>query len=961
VAVVLAAATALAVAPTVAAGAAGLEGTWEIPNDAVNSPPGCSGFGGIECTSYFVGDDTLEMKQTSTFEGGALLAGTMKFGAEVIGSISASEETGGKVRIYVSGEGAYLFEDEQFVGTLSADHNTMAGACPIAEPSGPCFHWTNGQERRQYPWDAVRVGAKAPKTTTDLGCAPIAGQQSIKCTATVEEADPGAGGTPIVPSGEVAFTSTAGTLQSPACTLVALNAVQAACSDTYTPPAPSGAGGGAGPKLTAEYPGTSELGASSASFTLCADGKLLGVESLTTTAPKTNGLELNAPVQLHGCGFTRELSIKWGGGSPDVTVAAAEIEGDGTLVNTKLPRGATSGDFVLSDNGNTATLAGQTVDSWRNTDGFNFENQAGTIGPREFVDAFTATAMTDGVTASGEPRLLPQYEAVLDKYRHESGLCFGYALLSSSLADGTTPISDFGSASTPFGLPKSAGLERAIRTNFLKQFSGEAKFYDFRRQLNTNGADIRAQLEAAFGSSGYQKPVQLGIYWTTSETGADGKAVTHDHGHAVVAFAIRPLSPTDPGPFEILTYNSNVPFVAGEDSDPGVHGRNQEGSAITVESDGNWAMPEVNAAGGPTEIEVMPTAAVEGSLHLLTNGVTNNVGDPSAPNTNVLLSVTDPKTGLPVNLAGAGSGSVVVTPVSDAAGPTAASSGPGHTGIRSLDGPLGSWTEKLADTGGPVEDSFLAPAGSGWLHASAGTDEVSFDSARNSLAIAPVAGQAASHTATMTVISQAGAGERILTVSGPLAGAHAKLALAGSSATLTAAAGATVDVQLSAAGGSASWATYDAGPIHIGAGQTLTLTPSSWSNLTRARLLASLRSGHHRHTLKLRNRAHPPAARIRSVTTIRTGHSAKLVVNLATPKLAAEAGAKVLAVVRYHGRLLARAHSGIEIGTATHATVTLVSSKPIPRGSVAQFTVITEVDGTTPSTASTKRTTAVGR
>jgi hypothetical protein len=28
---------------------------------------------------------------------------------------------------------------------------------------------------------------------------------------------------------------------------------------------------------------------------------------------------------------------------------------------------------------------------------------------------------------------------------------------------------------------------------------------------------------------------------------------------------------------------------------------------------------------------------------------------------------------------------------------------------------------------------------------------------------------------------------------------------------------------------------------------------------------------------------------------------------------------------------------------------------------VAQFTVITEVDGTTPSTASTKRTTAVGR
>ena len=805
-----------------------------------------------------------------------------------------------------------------------------------------------------YRWSFANVEA-APasglKSSTELQCAAVAGQEPLTCTASVSEVV--GNGSVKVPTGEVSFSATAGSFQTPGCSLAAVNAVQASCSVTFTPPKASSTGSGT--QITANYAGDSNFMPSSASFTLCADGKLLELESITTATPHANGFELNAPVVLHGCGFAAGMGIKWGGGANKEEVTPGSISANGTQISMTVPWGATSGDVTATAGDNTSTLANQTVDSWRNTEGLFFPNEFGYIQRQEFVNAFAATKMTEGNLPNGEPKLLAEYEQLYKADSYESGLCFGFSLLTATLADGSANLAsldEYSTPSTPYTLHDTPKLQEAIKTDFLKQLSSEAKLYGFRRKLNTNGADIRTQLEAALGSDGYHKPAQVGIFWTTSKKNAQGKVEEEDNGHEVTAFAVRSNSDSKPGEFEILTYNSNYPFEASEDSNFDEHQKDLENSVIKVESNGDWTMPGQDASGPPTQLEIMPTVALEGPLHLETKGITNNFGK-----TTRLESAADPTSGLPVDLTGSGSNDVLVTPVSVQAGSPSQSSGPGVGGIAALEGPTGRWAETIADASGPVSDSFLAPTGSGWLQASSGVDDIVFDSSKDSLAISPAGTQPASKDGTMTLISKTkGTGERLLTVSGTLAGSRTTISLSGSHATVSSAVGGKLNVELAVEGGGVLWQTYDAGSIHLGAGETLNLTPTNWTRLASGRISASLGTKKGKHTVKLHNHFRAPTVKVVRTSITHAAHTAKLSVTLSTPRLSAAASAEVFVAIRHAGHLITRAHDAISIGTVRRSLLTIPLPKTVPAGSTAQFEVVTEVGGTTPSTARTKRT-----
>ena len=267
----------MAIAVGSAAAAATLEGTWEIPTDPTNAPAGCSGFGGPECTAIYVGNDKLEMTA-----GGPGFTGAMKSGGATVGSISAVEEAAGKVRIFVTGLGAYLFNNYEFIGTLAPDGNTMGGACP-PEFAAACFHWSNGGESRRYAWDAVRVGALAPSTTT-VEC-PSSGAGKFQCSVVVTGSAEGK-----VPTGTVSFGAAEGTFVPPSCTLSPVIG-GVGCSSQFTLP-PSAKG----PiKVTASYGGDKVFAASKGEFAIVSS---VSIGDVNVLEPNKGTSTANFPVTL---------------------------------------------------------------------------------------------------------------------------------------------------------------------------------------------------------------------------------------------------------------------------------------------------------------------------------------------------------------------------------------------------------------------------------------------------------------------------------------------------------------------------------------------------------------------------------------------------------------------------------------------------------------------------------------
>ena len=272
-----------------------------------------------------------------------------------------------------------------------------------------CFYWSNGEEHRLYPWDAVRVGVAEP-STTEVRCSAA----NSTCTAKVSGAPP-----PKTPAGSVTFSvtaisGTAGSFKEPTCELKAsATPGTAECSAAYTKPA-SGAGQA---KISAAYGGDAEFAASSGSVTECGDAATLGLESIHWVGRHDHGFQLNSEVVLHGCGFSTSTIITWGNTYARETVEAADINPEGTEIKTTLPWEATSGNVTVTDGSESATLTEQPIDTWRDTDGFDFENFDRGTTAQDLSEAFVDPVLD----AEGDP--LPDYYSFLEKWETPHALC----------------------------------------------------------------------------------------------------------------------------------------------------------------------------------------------------------------------------------------------------------------------------------------------------------------------------------------------------------------------------------------------------------------------------------------------------------------------------------------------------------------------------------------------------------
>ncbi len=710
--------------------------------------------------------------------------------------------------------------------------------------------------------------------------------------------------------------------------------------------------------ITAAYGGGSGFAASSGSVTVCANGSDLDLESVRWVGRHDHGFEIGHEAVITGCGLAAGDEVRWGNDLATETLTAGDVNAEGTSATTTVPWNATSGKFSVTDGQTTATLTEeQTVDTWRNTEGFSFENYSTFPTRQEMVDAFAEPILTP------EGTLPPAYEAFYRKqlaFADKDGLgrCYGFAVLTSEFGDGSVNPDSFGTAATPFGLSKDS-VEDTIGIDWWKQYAREARPY--RRASSTQG-EIRAALEAAFGPNGFTHPAVFAFEWLETEKTPKGvKSVWQ--AHAVTAFALRDDYPHT-GEFTIYTYNSNIPLQEGEKATDGVlHNKAQTNSEIVIKEDGEWSAPgEGTFAHGVAErLTIVPAAVFESPVHLAraqrtaTTFVSAGTG---------VASVTSPTTGAPVNLQAGGSAGVALSAQADGTTPLSSTyAGPGVSGVSAIEGPEGDWKETLGGSGASgLGAVWLGGLGGAALEAPDGFAAIDFNSATGALALSPAAGQPSPAKAGLQLYSTytAGAPEHVLTLSGPLVTAGIKASFTGSGGVQISSSGAaTLRVELSISGRGTSSQTFDLGTVSLPKGATFTASPSSWSSLATARLSARLSAGRHSRRLRFKNRLHAPRTKILTRSLSGGTRSAGLKLLLGLPALDPKQASVTISAIAKHGaQTVAKATATVALTGARRQTAALTFTRALPRGSKVTVTVETATGGTTPSSSKTSATIA---
>jgi len=144
--------------------------------------------------------------------------------------------------------------------------------------------------------------AASRTSATALGCIPASSSpddKSLTCTAKVT--DTTGDGSVQTPTGAVQLAASVGSLGSPSCTLSPVSG-GAACTDTYTPPASGTATGSV--QITASYVGDANFQPSTGSFTACLNGTPIGLDSISSSVPHTDGFRIG--------GHTARLRVQSG-------------------------------------------------------------------------------------------------------------------------------------------------------------------------------------------------------------------------------------------------------------------------------------------------------------------------------------------------------------------------------------------------------------------------------------------------------------------------------------------------------------------------------------------------------------------------------------------------------------------------------------------------------------------------
>lgn len=754
------------------------------------------------------------------------------------------------------------------------------------------FTDTNGTHET-YFGEINQPEATVPATVS-VSCANLAGgYTAYSCTTTVA----GSGG---VPSGNITLSASSGSFPGPSqCVLSA-----GTCSVEYATPAD---GLAHEIKMTAVYSADATFRAAEASTKICGSG---GV-TVTAASPEgshAHGAVVGNKIKLTGTGFCPKMKVQFGNEKAVVEVPESALDAEGTSATMTVPRLASTGTLTVTSAGQPATLASPlAIDSYRNTEGFQFANLPHTGNYAELTGAFGSNATYETITVNtcapetcithqlSPIRIIQNAFAKIYLPSEERGLCYGMALASLQFASGAVALSNFSStAQDAFELGSTGGpgpaLEAFLANRFLLQYSDQARAS---RRLEAasatrTAATLRTEIETA-GSHG--------AIITLSGTAAAGA-----EGHAMVATGVEDI-PEHEGAFLVNVIDSDSQYIAGQYSEEGTDGmvHSDRVTQIQVEPDGQWTYPSLSMSGSLSDILTTPLSLFNGPLTLGGKGGGPGLITASVPS-GVGLAGLEDEAGGPLALNDPASGVVAEPPISGPAQPVPNAS---------FSAPLGAYTDTLAAAGKPIEETWMAPGLLGSADGSSVKAAIGFDPKSVRVSYSPLQAPGSGPTALTLISSPANSTTRSATASFSSAAAAVTAALGSgkSGLTVTTTAATKVTITLEQTGGADALIDQHVPAFALGAGASAVVRPATWGGRSSQAVLVTIRPRHGRaHTLHLAARAPVAKSPIR-ITDLRQrrvhGH-VMITMQLDTPSLTAGSTEAVNALLTVHG---ARARS----------------------------------------------------
>ncbi len=662
-------------------------------------------------------------------------------------------------------------------------------------------------------------------------------------------------------------------------------------------------------------------------------------------------------VIVHGQGFCPGSTVYFGNAqAPADTQGPVDdglgYYGDEKAIRAYVPSLGTSGQLYVVGPGETVSStyakAPFTVDSYRNTGGFAFnnsqafQNQVGGYNLGDVSDVFGNEQTHISINPCFPLEDCSYTTPVPDPFAYvfteiadaslQGGQCFGFSLASQRLLHGDQSLGAFplqagAGARTVWNLQgpdtgtpgASPPLTRYIHLMHLEQFSKEGLLFWLER----------ASHNAVFGTQ------------DSLLDNVDAALKVGDHpliemryggeGHVVVAYEIDQTNGSaiaGTGDRVIDVYDPNAEFTSNESPIDGTaHAQQMATSEIIVHPNGHWEFQDFSPEwhGGPGSLIVMPYSTVPLNPTLPTSGakqllISESFGSASA------TQVTDARGHTLLGRDGAlNSRRKTVIPDATQFAPLTGSTKPDAEIF--LFGHPGAYTTSVRGrTSGDYHETFLGTNTAVVLTAAthAGVrDAIEVAPGGDGVAFGTTSGAGGSRPATAQVVVDGTPGsERTATVamSVPASGqagisfnsAHDAVELTAGGAPTTA------QLTLSGAGRDGLPQTFTAPAIALAAGDRATFTPARWSTLQSGAVTVAIVHAHGATTRRtLTNRAHTPGRYSVAVTVKQAGAARRLTAAARFGRLAHGSSAifvwQVLA-----GHTLVAHHSVVVTGKALH-------------------------------------------
>jgi hypothetical protein len=370
--------------------------------------------------------------------------------------------------------------------------------------------------------------------------------------------------------------------------------------------------------------------------------------------------QAGSPIQIYGQGFCDTGTVDIGNQKASVPVTVQHKTGNNgpyDYVRVDVPRLATTGRVTMTTGAPAATSdpssGSVTVDNYRNTDAWNFQNFPPQLQWDDMVQAFgdkqtyfqadpcgiaTLGAAHCAVDVFPDPTALAWW-AVSQAF--ESGACFGMTLATQRILEGIDSLP--GNPPDIFDAPAPDVSDAAQGQHGVQPVLDLIKA-DHLMQLSTEFLSefLGSQLGATFGFTNSNE-VAAAITHILATGRFPMLQLTDGTGHLLVPYDI---FETAPGAYDVYLYDVNVQYDGDEDTSQLVNGQLPDGGAhhdrmlasvLHLAADGSWTLASTEDGnnqpyhGGLADINVFDPSSIPahptlGSVSSGVNGIMASSG-----------------------------------------------------------------------------------------------------------------------------------------------------------------------------------------------------------------------------------------------------------------------------------------------------------------------------------------------